>query len=64
MWIHDRLSNSIPPQPWLETRKEYESRLMCCCDCINENFNVDGLCRALPSRVNALVQNKGDRLRQ
>ena len=63
-WIRDRLRKSIPPQPWLETPKEYESRLKCCCDYINENFNVDGLCRALPSRVNALVQNKGDRLRQ
>ena len=63
-WIRIRLSKSVPAQPWLETRKEYESWLKWCCDYINEHFNVDGLCRALTSRIDTLVQVKGDRLRK
>ena len=63
-WLRLRLARSVPSRPWLETRAEYEARLKQCCDDINMNLNVDGLCRALNSRIDALLRSEGGRLPQ
>ena len=63
-WLRLRLARSVPARPWLETRTEYEARLKSCCDNINEHLNVEGLCRALISRIDALVNAEGGRLSQ
>ena len=50
-------------QPWKETREQYGERLRRICQYVNANFEVEDLCRALPRRLNKLVENGGDRLR-
>ena len=42
--------------------EEYGSRLKEVVRMVNENYDVEGLCRALPSRVQKLVESKGDKL--
>ena len=62
-WIRLRLAKSVPKNPWEETREEYTARLKACVADINLHLNVDGLCRALPHRINTLVDRQGDRLK-
>ena len=63
-WIRGKLVQTLPAQCWLETRKQYESRLKRDVDDINAQFDVAGLCFGLPDRLCELVSNKGGRLRQ
>ena len=63
-WLRLRLARSVPSRPWLETRAEYEARLKQCCDDVNLNLKVAGLCRALNSRIDALLRSEGGRLPQ
>jgi hypothetical protein len=63
-WLRDRLKLSLPPSPWLETREMYGERLKRCTQWVNDNYDVEGLCRGFPSRLDALIEKKGDRLRK
>ena len=62
-WIRKCLSASVPKFPWKETRAQYSDRLRRIVADINGRHNVVGLCRGLPSRLDALVQRGGDRLK-
>ena len=61
-WIRLRLARSVPAKAWEETREQYTARLKEVCREINDNLDVEGLCRALLTRIDKLVENGGDRL--
>ena len=44
-------------QPWTKTVEEFGARLRDICDHINTHFDVEGLCKGLPSRVQNLGRN-------
>ena len=47
---------------WEETVEAYRARLKACAAQINGAYDVEGLCRELPSRVADLDRREGDRL--
>ena len=61
-WIRYQLTLSTPTIAWKETREQYTSRLKACCAEINKAYDMDGLCRALPRRIEALIDSEGDRI--
>jgi len=61
-WMRHRLVLSTPKSPAQETRCEYASRLKAACHDINQNFNVEGLCRRFLKRVQDLKDAGGGRL--
>ena len=62
-WLRHRLAQSTPRRCWLETRAEYGQRLKRCCDEINKDLDVEGLCKELPKRLKMLDDREGDRLK-
>jgi hypothetical protein len=61
-WMRHRLTISTPINAATETREEYVSRLKRVCAEINANYDVEGLSRAFPSRVQAVKDAGGDRI--
>ena len=58
-----REETTRPREPWKETLEEFGARLRGVCQDINDSCDVEGLCRALLMRVQALVEAQGDRIR-
>jgi hypothetical protein len=50
-------------EPWHETVAEFSGRLREICQHVNSNYDVEGLCRKLPQRLQLLVDAKGDRIK-
>ena len=61
-WMRDRLTKSAPRNSWQESVGEYGARLKACATFINDNYDVAGLCHALPQRLAELDRCRGDRL--
>ena len=61
-WMRHRLTISTPVNPATETREEYVSRLKRVCAEIHANYDLEGLSRAFPSRVQAVKAAEGDRI--
>ena len=61
-WIRFRLARSVPAKAWEEDRATYTARLKAVCKEINEQLDVDALCRRLPSRIQDVVDAEGDRI--
>jgi hypothetical protein len=61
-WIRYKLTKTVPVRSWLETPEEYRTRLKGVVAEINHDYNVDNLCRELPTRVEKLRAEKGGRL--
>ena len=61
-WMRLRLSKTVPRKAWTETVEAYRARLKACCAYINENYDVDGLCKGLPKRLTELDRREGDRI--
>jgi hypothetical protein len=61
-WVRRRLAKTTPRAPWEETCEEYGSRLKEIAVYINKKYDVDGVCRELPTRVGMLMDRKGDRI--
>ena len=61
-WIRYKLTMTVPARPWLETPEEYRSRLKGVVAEGNHAYNVDNLCRDLPTRVEQLRLAEGGRL--
>ena len=63
----DRLVGSLNKRQklevWEDNVKLFKKRLRMCEAHINKNYDVDGLCRAFPRRIKALIAAGGDRLR-
>ena len=51
-WVRKRLAVTKPKENWFETREEYSARLKRCCDKVNAECDVEGLCRQYPRRQN------------
>ena len=62
-WMRHRLSQSTPVKCWKETRPEYAQRLKRCCEAVNHDLDVEGLCKQLPKRLKLLKDSGGDRLK-
>ena len=63
-WIRAKLVQNSPARPWEETREQFKSRMQEVCRQINAEFDVEGLCRKLPKRLQQLKDREGDRLKQ
>ena len=61
-WIRLRLAETKPSRPWDESRTAYGQRLKRVVQDINMSLDVEGLCRALPRRVQELRDRQGGRL--
>lgn len=61
-WVRRREKKTRSTQPWKETPDELASRLRQIVDDVNKNYDVEGLCRALPKRIDELKDVQGDRL--
>ena len=61
-WLRKRLEQSTPKKCWEETREDYGRRLKRCCDEVNKEYDVDGLCQGYPKRIKLLQQKQGGRL--
>lgn len=64
-WLRSRLvdSGASLTQPWLETPKEFASRMQRDIRDINKEYDVEGLCHEFPQRLQDLsVKTCGDRL--
>ena len=57
-------SNNLDARPWGETVEAYTSRLKGIVQDINDNLNVDNLCRTLLARIQMLLDAEGDRIRK
>ena len=61
-WLKLRLTKTRPKEPWTESVEECKTRLKLCAAQINQKYDVDGLCRALPKRLKMLEEREGDRI--
>ena len=55
-------SINLDARPWEETVEAYASRLKGIVQDINDKLDVDGLCRALPRRLQNIVDAEGGRI--
>ena len=60
--IRRREATMRPVQTWKQTYEEFGSRVKRICQHVNDACDVEALCRALPSRVQALRDAEGDRI--
>ena len=61
-WMRLKMQTSCPASPWKETRDQYKARLQEACREINAHYDVEGLCRELPERLEELKKREGDKL--
>ena len=61
-WIRRRETRTRPEEPWKESPQDLGVRLRSIAQDINNNSNVEGLCRQLPQRLFDLADREGDRL--
>ena len=62
-WLRKRLRTSRPEvDPWEETQEMWSRRAQQAVRCVNQSYNVAGLCRELRSRLQACVGGDGERL--
>ena len=62
-WIRDREAATRPVEAWKETPSEVASRLRAICKDINNTFDVEGLCRALPKGLQMLEVAECDKIK-
>ena len=61
-WIRFEERRSLPKRPWEETEEEFEARLRDIAQKVNTSYDLEGLCRELPARIDKLVEMKGERI--
>ena len=61
-WIRYRERKTLPREPWTETVEQYTARLKGIVQHINNNHDVESLCKEFPDRMQAVVDNEGDRI--
>ena len=61
-WLRTRLTRSTPKNCWDETREQYGRRLKRCCEEVNKECDVEGLCQGFPKRMKRLKDKEGERL--
>ncbi len=63
-WVRRREAVTRASVPWTETVAEFGSRLRSICQHTNGTYDVEGLCRGFPKRVQAVIDAEGDRIPQ
>ena len=63
-WMRQKLAQSVPVRCWEESREAYAARLKGVVEEVNNNHDVEGLCRSFLSRITTLVDHAGGRLRE
>ena len=58
-WLRKRLTRSTPKKCWEESREEYGRRLKRCCEEVNKECDVEGLCRDSPQEDEASGRERG-----
>ena len=58
-WIRLGLACTSPAMPGEETSEDFSARMQKMAQKINEEYDVDGLCRDLPTRLEALCNAGG-----
>ena len=61
-WIRHEEGKTRPKEPWKESVVEFGSRMKAIAMDLNKRHNVDNLCKALPKRVEMLIDAEGDRI--
>ncbi len=61
-WIRHKLARCAPARPWLETTEEYGARLKAVVAEINQEHDLESLCRELPDRAALVKAAKGRRI--
>ena len=63
-WIRSLLAITLPARPWEASPQQHISRLKRVAGQANADYDVAGLCRELPARVEELVHQGGGTLRK
>ena len=58
-WVRYKLARCVPARPWLETAAEYGSRLKAVAAAVNQEHDLEGLCRDLPNRAELVKAEEG-----
>ena len=61
-WIRYRLARTLPAEPWAETVEQFSARLRSIAADINDNLNVEGLCKDFPKRIQQIIDVGGDNI--
>ena len=61
-WIRKGLAQTLPAHAWEESVDDSASRLKEVARRVNMHYDVDGLCRALPARIQLLLDAQGGKL--
>ena len=61
-WVRLQQTRTTPRQPWAETRAAFGERMRAIARRINEEYNVEGLCREFPGRIQKLIDLDGGNL--
>ena len=61
-WIRRRETVTQTREPWTETVEAFGIRLKGICQYINDNYEVEDLCRELPERIQEVIDEDGDRI--
>ena len=57
-------SASPPKRPWEESPEQFATRLKGVVAKLNAGYDVEGLCRELPGRLQDLYEKKGRKLKK
>ena len=63
-WVRYKLAQTVPARAWEEPVDAYRARLKDAVAAINREYDVEGLCRGLPARLDSLIKLKGGRLKK
>ena len=61
-WIRYRLARTLPAEPWNEIVEQYGAGLRSIVADINDNLEVDALCRSFPKRIQKVIDAEGDNI--
>ena len=61
-WIRYRESKNRTRKPWDESVLQFGTRMKALVQDINDNLDVDGLCKELPDRLQQVIDAEGDRI--
>ena len=62
-WFRNRMrQEKSEVLPWLETQEQWTRRARKVFAYVNENYDVAGLCREFPDRLQSVKEGEGERL--
>ena len=61
-WVRAHEAVTLPKEPWEEMPEEFAARLRDICRYINQEYDVNGVCKSFPRCVQMVVDAEGDRI--